>query len=62
MPDNSKDFEFAKKWTQAVEPVLQEGKIRGHPPKVDKGLEKVFEGLDLLRKDKVSGQKLVYTV
>jgi NADPH:quinone reductase-like Zn-dependent oxidoreductase len=62
LPDNGKDFEFAKKWIEAVEPLLQAGKLKSHPRKVGKGLESVFEGLDLLRHDKVSGQKLVYVL
>ncbi|KIV77459.1 hypothetical protein PV11_09252 [Exophiala sideris] len=62
LPDNAKDFEFAKKWIEAAEPLLQAGKIKVHPPKVGKGLEDVLEGLDLLRNDKVSGQKLVYVL
>jgi len=61
-PDNAPDFEFAKKWFQIVDPILQQGQLKVHPPKVDKGLENVMEGLDLMRKDKVSGQKLVYVL
>ncbi|KIX01354.1 uncharacterized protein Z518_09079 [Rhinocladiella mackenziei CBS 650.93] len=60
--DNSADFEFMKKWIEAVEPLLQQGRLKVHPPKVGRGLENVLEGCDLLRKDKISGQKLVYTV
>ncbi|KAI1622990.1 zinc-binding oxidoreductase alcohol dehydrogenase [Exophiala viscosa] len=62
MPDNAKDFEFAKKWIETVEPLLQAGKIKVHPPKVGKGLESVLDGLDLMRNDKVSGHKLVYVL
>jgi NADPH:quinone reductase-like Zn-dependent oxidoreductase len=60
--ENEGDFEFMKKWIKAVDPILEQGKLKVHPPKVGKGLEGVLEGLDLLRKDKVSGQKLVYTL
>ncbi|OAP57186.1 hypothetical protein AYL99_07924 [Fonsecaea erecta] len=60
--DNTEDFEFMKKWIEAVEPILEQGRLRVHPPKVDNGLENLLEGLDLLRHDKVSGQKLVYVV
>ncbi len=39
------------------------GKVKVHPPTVmDGGLDKVLDGLELLRNDKVSGQKLVYKV
>ncbi len=61
-PNNEGDFEFAKKWIKAVDPILAQGKLKVHPPKVGKGLEEVIDGLDLLRKDKVSGQKLVYAL
>jgi NADPH:quinone reductase-like Zn-dependent oxidoreductase len=57
------DYNFAVEWASIFEQLLAEGKVKVHPPKVmDGGLEKVLDGLDLLRKDKVSGQKLVYRV
>ncbi|KAK5459388.1 hypothetical protein LTS15_003516 [Exophiala xenobiotica] len=62
LPDNAGDFEFMKKWMVDVEPILQKGQLKVHPPQVEKGLEHVLEGLDLLRHDKVSGKKLVYVV
>jgi len=60
--DNTADFEFMKGWVRAVEPLLAQGKLKVHPPKVGTGLEGVIDGMDLLRKDKVSGQKLVYVL
>ncbi|KIW22643.1 uncharacterized protein PV07_10920 [Cladophialophora immunda] len=60
--DNTKDFEFMKKWIQEVEPILEHGRLKAHPPKVGKGLENVLEGCDLMKHDKVSGQKLVYVL
>ncbi|KIW21320.1 hypothetical protein PV08_01900 [Exophiala spinifera] len=60
--DTKEDFEFMKKWIAEVEPMLAQGRVKVHPPKVGKGLEHVLEGLDLLRHDKVSGQKLVYVL
>ena len=62
LPDNAKGFEFMKKWIEAVEPILEQSRLKVHPQKVDKGLEKVLDGLDLLRQDKVSGQELVYAL
>ncbi|KIV95470.1 hypothetical protein PV10_03124 [Exophiala mesophila] len=62
MDDTREDFEFMKEYLKEVEPLLAQGRIKPHPPKVGKGLENVIEGLDLLRHDKVSGQKLVYTL
>jgi NADPH:quinone reductase-like Zn-dependent oxidoreductase len=61
-PDNTRDFEFAKKWIAAVEAILQEGRLKVHPPQVEHGLENVFDGLDLLRHDRVSGKKMVYVL
>ena len=61
--NNMAIFDFTKKWINGVvEPYLAAGRVRFHPLKVTKGLEHVFDGLDLLRHDKVSGQKLVYTL
>lgn len=61
--NNTTDFEFTKKWiNEVVEPYLTAGRIRFHPFKVTRGLQNVFEGLDLLKHGKVSGQKLVYSL
>lgn len=60
--DNAAIFEFTKKWVnEVVEPYLAAGRIKFHPLKLEKGIQNVFEGLDLLKQDKVSGQKLVYS-
>lgn len=61
-PDNTEDFEFCKKWIEYAEDLLQKGQLKIHPIRVNKGLENVLDGIDLLRHDKVSGEKLVYTV
>ena len=60
--DGSKeDFDFAANtWVPVVEKLLMEGKIKVHKPRVGSGLEKVLDGLDELKNDKVSGEKLVY--
>lgn len=61
--DTTEDFEYMKKFVQEVaDPLLAEGRIKVHPPLVNHGLENVFEGIDLLRHDKVSGKKLVYVL
>ncbi|EXJ77941.1 hypothetical protein A1O3_09100 [Capronia epimyces CBS 606.96] len=62
LPASTADFEFAKNWVTEVEALLQQGRLKVHPHKVGKGLENVFDGLHLLRHDKVSGQKLVYVL
>ena len=61
-PDNTEDFEFCKAWIQEVEGLLQEGRLRVHPIRVERGLENVLDGIDLLRRNRVSGKKLVYLV
>lgn len=60
--DTSEDFEFMKKWVAIVEKLLAEGKIKAHPARVGHKMENIFEGLSLLKSDKVSGQKLVYVL
>ncbi|KAL4910007.1 hypothetical protein BDW74DRAFT_46640 [Aspergillus multicolor] len=45
----------------AVQELLDQGRLRAHPIRVSGGgLEKVLEGVDVLRKGEISGQKLVY--
>jgi NADPH:quinone reductase-like Zn-dependent oxidoreductase len=61
-PASEDDFTFMKKWAAIAERLVAEGRVKVHPPKVGKGLENVIEGMDLMRKDKVSGQKLVYVL
>ncbi|KAL8785264.1 MAG: hypothetical protein Q9213_003468 [Squamulea squamosa] len=54
---------FSARWWLLAEQCLASGKIKVHPPSVrEGGLEGVLDGLDLMRKDRVSGQKLVYNV
>ncbi|KAK5054512.1 hypothetical protein LTR84_001403 [Exophiala bonariae] len=57
---NPDDFVFMKEWIKVFEQLLADGKLSLHPLKVNHGLENVLDGVDLLRKNKVSGQKLVY--
>lgn len=62
-PAKPEDRAFAEKWIAIAEPILAQGKIKVHKPNVGKdGLKGVLEGLQLLKEDKVSGEKLVYNV
>ncbi|KAL3486431.1 chaperonin 10-like protein [Aspergillus germanicus] len=62
-PAKPEDFEHAKKFTQVAQDLLDQGNIKVHPPRVGKdGLRGVLEGIELLRTNKVSGEKLVYNV
>ena len=55
--------EFAVKWFKTAQQLLDEGKLKTHPLKVmPGGFKGVLEGMDLLRKKQISGQKLVYRV
>ena len=60
--DGSKeDFDFAAKtWVPIAEKYLMEGKVQVHKPRVGTGIENILDGLDQLKNNKVSGEKLVY--
>lgn len=61
IPGNPEDFKFGKKMYDAAEKLLQEGKVKIHPPRLaGTGLENVAGGLDELKSGKASGVKLVY--
>ncbi|PYH45901.1 zinc-binding alcohol dehydrogenase family protein [Aspergillus saccharolyticus JOP 1030-1] len=63
MPAKPEDRVFAARFWETAHQLLAEGKIRVHRPKVGAhGLKGVLEGLELLKQDKVSGEKLVYNV
>lgn len=62
-PAVKEDFEFAKMFMEITENLLKEGKLKTHPEKVGKdGLEGALRGMEDMKADKVSGQKLVYKV
>lgn len=57
------DFEYAKRFIEVTQKLVDEGKLAVHPKTVGRdGLVGVFDGLEKLRKGKVSGKKLVYRV
>ncbi|CAM1504650.1 Fc.00g022410.m01.CDS01 [Cosmosporella sp. VM-42] len=62
-PAVPEDFEFAKKFFGLAEKLLAEGKLKNHPEKVgENGLEGALKGMEDMKNDKISGQKLVYHV
>ncbi|PYH94043.1 GroES-like protein [Aspergillus ellipticus CBS 707.79] len=62
-PTKPEDQAFAENFWAISEKLLAEGKIKIHRPSVrPHGLKGVLEGLELLKADKVSGEKLVYNV
>ncbi|KAB8239565.1 hypothetical protein ETB97_006740 [Aspergillus alliaceus] len=63
IPAKPQDKEFGEMFWSLSEPLIAQGKIKVHPPKVcADGLKGVLEGMQLMKEDKVSGQKLVYNV
>jgi NADPH:quinone reductase-like Zn-dependent oxidoreductase len=60
-PAKPKDKEFMEQFWSIAERLVAEGKIKVHPLRVRAGgLKGLLEGLQLMRKGKVSGEKLVY--
>lgn len=54
------DYEIAKRFTVLAEKLLEQGKIKPHPATVrGGGLAGIPEGVEDLRKGKVSGENLV---
>lgn len=55
---------FGKEWFQCAQGLLDRGELRPHPIQIGdkKGLEGVLEGIEILRRKNISGQKLVYSI
>ncbi|KAJ5827401.1 Protein TOXD [Penicillium robsamsonii] len=63
LPSKPEDKEFAVMFWSIAERLLADGKVKVHTPKVNPGgLNGVIDGLQLLRDNKVSGEKLVYNL
>ncbi|KAF7546107.1 hypothetical protein G7Z17_g8659 [Cylindrodendrum hubeiense] len=63
VPAKPEDKEYAQFFWDLAVKLLADGKVKPHTPSVRPGgLKGVLEGLQLLREDKVSGEKLVYNV
>jgi NADPH:quinone reductase-like Zn-dependent oxidoreductase len=63
IPAKPEDKAFAEKFWSIAEKLLAEGKVKPHVTKVNPGgLKGVLEGLQLLKEDKISGEKLVYNI
>ncbi|PYI05152.1 GroES-like protein [Aspergillus sclerotiicarbonarius CBS 121057] len=62
-PAAPEDFEFAKQWMSLIETLVAEGKLTPHPGRIESGgLEGILAGLELLKAEKISGEKLVYRI
>lgn len=63
VPANLEDFQWAKKFMTLTEKLLVEGKLLPHKVTLrEGGLEGALQGLDDLKNNRVSGEKLVYKV
>lgn len=62
-PGKSENFEFAAKFWSLAEELFTQGKLKVHPVSLRSGgLEGILGGLDEMRKNQVSGKKLVYKI
>ncbi|KAF4631659.1 hypothetical protein G7Y89_g6482 [Cudoniella acicularis] len=62
-PPDLKCREFGRRWFQTMQKLIDDGKIRSHPPRVmPGGIKDIFEGIEMMRKKEVSGEKLVYRI
>ena len=62
-PAKPEDYEFMITWMKTAQKLLEEGKWRPHRQEVrEGGLEGVLTGMEDLKKEKVSGAKLVYRI
>lgn len=60
---NAQVRDFAMKWFKTAQVLLDEGKLKVHPVRImPGGFQGVLEGMDMLRKKQISGEKLVYRI
>ncbi|KAH8646968.1 chaperonin 10-like protein [Tricladium varicosporioides] len=54
---------FGGSWFAQLQTMLNDGRLRSHPPKaMAGGFEGIISGVDILRRKGVSGEKLVYAI
>ncbi|MCJ1268394.1 hypothetical protein MMC22_008282 [Lobaria immixta] len=62
-PAVKEDYQFGIIFARLTEELLAKGKLKPHPPEVRPGgLDGILDGLQDLKKEKVSGSKLVYQI
>ncbi len=65
IPAIPENFEFGKRFWELSRELLEQGKVKVHRPSVNKygkGFDGILKGLDAMRHDQVSGEKLVVTL
>lgn len=61
--ERPRDKDIAEKWYLMAEKLLRDGDITPHPHQVELGgLHAIADGMDAVRKGRVSGYKLVYPI
>lgn len=60
--DDEQTRDFAAAYSVFFERALADGRLKGHPTEVVGGLEKVIEGLMLLKEGKVSAKRILFKV
>ena len=62
-PASKEDFDFGVMFWKLAGQLLEQGKLKVHPPKLrPEGLKGILEGMQEMREGKVSGEKLVYRI
>lgn len=62
-PPDPECRKFGTKWFETMQRLIDAGKIRPHPPRVmPGGIEGILDGVEIMRKKEVSGEKLVYLI
>ena len=62
-PGDKKLIEIGMQWADEMQSLMKSGRIKPHPlHELQNGLEAIIEGLEMLRKGEVRGQKLVVRI
>jgi hypothetical protein len=62
-PAVPEDFALAAQFSNLAEELLADGSIKAHPASVRAGgLEGIIEGMEEMKRGKISGEKLVYMI
>jgi NADPH:quinone reductase-like Zn-dependent oxidoreductase len=62
VPPTEEDYQFGRMFWKLATTLLEQGKVKVHPPSLRRGMEGITAGLQELRDGAVSAQKLVYQI